>query len=174
MPFLLALQQIRRTFFFFKLIFLFSGRSQIELFRRYLPGMCWINCRFHFVGVGINEWSASSAFLKVTYGGGLNNFIKIVDTHLPWGFGVELNQIWIWHFTAHIKDFYKGTSEHCQLYSCSYCLLLCNWTGLVLILLMLWLHFCLDAQHSELLQAIVCFSWWKSIYLVPIIPQGLG
>ena len=100
------------------LIFHFSGRSQIKLFRHDPPGMCWINCRLHFVGVGINGWGASSALLKVTDGGGSNNYIKTVDIHLPWGFGVGLNQIWIWHFTTHIKDFYKGTSEHCRLCSC--------------------------------------------------------
>lgn len=104
------------------LIFQFSGRSQIKLFRHDPLGMCWINCRLHFVGVGINGWGASSALLKVTDRGGSNNYIKTVDIHLPWGFGVGFNQIWIWHFTAHIKDFYKGTSEHCQL---------CSWLDLV-------------------------------------------
>lgn len=50
-----------------------------------------------------------------------------MDTHLPWGFGVGLNQIWIWHFTAHIKDFCKETAEHCQLFSCSYFMPLPEW-----------------------------------------------
>lgn len=106
-------------FFWFNLILQFSGRSQIKFFRFYPLGTCWINCRLHFVGVGISGWGATSALLKVADGGGSNNSIKTVDTHLPWGFEVGLNQIWIWHFTAHIKGFYKGTSEQCQLCYCS-------------------------------------------------------
>lgn len=47
------------------------------------------------MGADISERGANSALLKVADGGGFNNDIKTVDIHLPWGFGVELNQIWI-------------------------------------------------------------------------------